>query len=178
MLIAILILALTAVASPGWALDCSVENLYLGSQAEVNDFQTLYGSGGTCDTVTGTLQITGPDIADLTPLSDLTTIGGLLKVTNNPPLESLDGLSGITSVGIVCYPPVFSGCLSINVSNNAALTNIDALGNLTGTAGEVEIMDNPLLTNLDGLSGMVTIGRGLLIIRNQSLVQIDGLSAR
>lgn len=170
------ILALAAVVAPGWALDCSVEDVYLHSQADVNDFQALYGSGSVCDTVTGSLTIAGSDIGDLAPLSDLTTIGGRVTVESNPLLESLDGLAGLTSIGIVCHP-FGSTCESLVIRNNATLLTIDALSNLTASEGNVEITDNPLLTNLDGLSGITRIERMLYIARNQSLTQISGLSS-
>ena len=72
-----------------WALDCSIENAILSSQAEVDSFQSEFGGGDVCDTLVGRLSISGDDIVSLIPLSDLTSIGGPITIEENLVLENL-----------------------------------------------------------------------------------------
>ena len=48
-----------------------------------------------------TIRTTDPadPITDLSPLGELTSIGGYLWISDNDVLTSLDGLSGVTSIG-------------------------------------------------------------------------------
>lgn len=169
-------LVMVLMASPTWALDCAPEASFLNSQAEINDFQSLYGGGGICDTIAGGLHIEGDDIVSLSALSDLVVIGGVLDVRNNPLLSSLDGLSGITSVGKECDKHHLL-CPSVFLKNNSALANIDGLSGLTNMDGDLEVIENPQLTNLDGLNGITLIRGSLQIHENEALANIDGLSS-
>jgi len=130
-------------------------DVILSTQAEVNSF------AGT--SITGNLTIHGSDIVDLTPLSTLTSVGGLY-VPNNAALTNLDGLGNITSVGWVLY-----------VQNNDALTNLDGLGNITSVGWFLHIFDNAVLTNLDGLSNLTYAGNDLAVYDNGSLNIFCGL---
>src|SRR5210317_756635 len=106
-------------SSPLMAVDCSQPDITLNSQAEVDNFQTNYGGGGTCDNITGNLSISGADIHSLTPLSALTSVRYGLGIEFNPSLTNLSGLSNLTSVG------------GLYINNNSALTS---LGNLSALA--------------------------------------------
>ncbi len=131
----------------------------LTSQSEVNAF--------TGTSITGPLYIgatDGSDITDLTPLSSLTSVGGL-QVVNNPSLTSLDGLNNITSVG---------GLLEIYY--NHALTNLNGLSSITSLGGNLVVDNNSLITNLDGLSGITSVGGDLYIRFNSQLTDLGGLS--
>jgi hypothetical protein len=66
-------------------------NITLSTQAEVDAF--------SCNEITGNLTISGADINDLSPLSSLTSVGGILYIAYNDALTNLDGLSSLTSVG-------------------------------------------------------------------------------
>jgi len=198
--IAICGLLLHAAPSVVIAAECSSDDIFLGSQAAVDSFQADYGGGAICDETPGTLRIDGEDIENVDALSDLTligghlhiqenpvlatlhglrnihTIGGFLRIADNASMQSLDGLSELASLGVVCEGHG-ALCPSLEVSNNAMLSNISGLISITSTAGDVEIWGNPSLQNLDGLSGITQIG-GLLEIRdNAALTNIDGLSS-
>src|SRR5690606_5393100 len=54
---------------------CPAGNVTLTSQAEIDDFATDYPN---CTEVSGNLIIQGDNITDLTPLSNLTSVGGHL----------------------------------------------------------------------------------------------------
>src|SRR5690606_31989399 len=116
-----------------------------------------------CTEVSGNLTIEA-NITDLTPLSNLTSIGGHLEISSNSNLTDLDGLSNLTSVG---------GFLDIH--NNSNLTNLDGLSNLTSVGGFLAIYNNSSLTNLDGLSNLTSVGADLVISSNYSLTDISGL---
>ncbi|RLA43044.1 MAG: hypothetical protein DRQ97_13230, partial [Gammaproteobacteria bacterium] len=53
----ILLLTLCALPQLAWGLDCSGESIKLATQEDVNNFQSTYGNGGTCDSITGSLNI-------------------------------------------------------------------------------------------------------------------------
>jgi len=149
-------------ASPLLAVDCTSENISLYSQAEVDNFQAAYGGGDTCNTVLGNFWIWGSDIVDLTPLSDLTSVGSLY-IQQNPALTNLNGLAALTSLEFLF------------IHNNGALTDINALATLT-SVGEISIGNNNVLTNLNGLSSLSGVGLDLSIVYNELLGQCAGLA--
>src|SRR5690606_10808477 len=115
-----------------------------------------------CTEVSGNLTIQGAN--NLTPLSNLTSVGGYLNIYNNLSLTSLNGLSNLTSVGG-----------NLDIYDNPNLTNLDGLSNLTSVGGYLSIGSNPNLTNLDGLSNLTSVGGDLGIYDNLSLTDISGL---
>jgi len=173
-----------------YAAACSQTTIELNTQAQVDSFQATYGS---CDAVSGSLFITGDDIADLTPLADLVSVGGLY-VQGNPLLTDLNGLEGLSSItnegswlsinsnplltDVDALSSVTSVAGSLFIGSNASLTSVDGLSGIASFAGDLEIVDNPELTDLDGLSGLKSVhleGR-LVIVRNDALVTLNGLS--
>ena len=170
------VIIMTFGTSLSWALDCDTEDIGLRSQAEVDSFQSQFGQGDICDTIVGRLIIAGDDIVNLSPLSDLKTIGAGIVVEENLLLDNLDELSGLTSVGLDCDKFNFT-CPSVTVRENASLKNIDGLSGLTDIEGDVIISENPLLENLKGPFGIISIGGSLEIMENNSLTHIDGLSS-
>src|SRR5690606_7427415 len=128
------------------------------SQAQIDAFATNYPN---CTEVSGNLTIQGANITDLTPLSNLTSVGGYLRIYNNSNLINLDGLSNLTSVG---------GYLQI--SSNSSLTNLDGLSNLTSVGADLVIQYNSSLTDISGLQNidpasiLSTYGLGLYIVGN------------
>ena len=133
-------------------------SLYLESQAQINTFNYTE--------VTGNLWINSNigNVVDLTPLSNLTTVGGILYIYNNPVLTNLDGLQNLTSVGNY-----------VEIASNASLTNIDGLQSLTSIGGYLYLNANPALTNIDGLQNLTSLGGSLNIRLNTALTNIDVL---
>lgn len=127
----------------------------LGSQAEVEAF--------SCSEVTGGLTIQGNDIIDLSPLSILTSVDGLV-IRNNAALTSLNGLSGFTSTG------------SLYIWDNRVLEDLNGLSALT-SARILSIRGNDLLRTLDGLPALTSVEGGVGVSFNRSLTNIDGLSS-
>src|SRR5690606_6408322 len=101
----------------GLKAQCPPGVVSLTSQAQIDAFATNYPN---CTGVSGNLTIQGASITDLTPLSNLTSVGGYLYIYNNSNLNNLDGLSNLTSVG---------GYLHIR--SNSSLNNLDGLSKLS-----------------------------------------------
>lgn len=137
-------------ASPIYAANnCVPDDINLTTQAEVDDFQTMHGDGGTCDTVTGNLHINnfgyydGTEVIDLTPLKDLTRVGGSLAIESTE-LKTLDGLSALESVGD-----------SLGISVNDNLYSVNALSALTSVGTSVDITFNYSLAYCSGLQTLL-----------------------
>src|SRR5690554_5107198 len=145
----------------GLKAQCLAGNIIFTTQEQIDAFATNYPN---CTEVSGNLTIQGANITDLTPLSNLTSVGGYLVIYNNSNLTNLDGLNNLTSVGgyLVIY-------------NNSNLTNLDGLNNLTSVGGYLNINSNSNLTNLDGLSNLTSVGGYLDIYDNSNLTNLDGL---
>ncbi|TVQ10315.1 MAG: PKD domain-containing protein, partial [Balneolaceae bacterium] len=109
-----------------------------------------------------------PALQSLAGLSNLTTVNSVLTISGNPLLENLNGLESVQTVA-------GTGTIGdLNITNNAALENINALSSLIFTR-RIQIQNNPGLVNLDGLENMA---RPLILLRvdnNSALQNIDGL---
>jgi hypothetical protein len=143
---------------------CPTGKIILLSQADVNAFASNWPN---CEDLPSGLSIglisATTDIDNLTPLSNLKSVGGSLDIFHNDALTSLSGFDNITSVG---------GTLDIRF--NHALTNLSSLGNLTSVGSYLRIFDNDALTNLKGLEGVTSVGY-LSIQLNAALTSLSGL---
>ncbi|MEM1127356.1 MAG: hypothetical protein AAGI71_11945, partial [Bacteroidota bacterium] len=147
------------IAAPGAQAQIFSGSLSLGSQADVEAF-----ADSAYTEVTGSLTIEGADITDVSGLSTLTTVGGSLRVINNPVLSTLDGLDNLTSVASF-----------VDISVNASLQNIQGLQSLTTIGSILQIEDHPVLTSLSGLENLTSIGGFLDLVRNDALTDLRGL---
>lgn len=145
------------------AQTCGDFNYTLTTQAEVNAFPA------NCDEIEGSLSILNPDINDLTPLQNITSIGASLSITITS-LTNLNGLENLTSIGE-----------GLTIGNNDLLTNLDGLQNLTEIASEdfgiLNIDGNDALVNLDGLQNLRDVSNGgeIFIFGNDDLTEFCGL---
>tara|TARA_R110002072_G_scaffold14272_2_gene59426 strand:+ start:137094 stop:140477 length:3384 start_codon:yes stop_codon:yes gene_type:complete len=140
----------------------------LSSQAEVDAFPLNYPG---CTQTKYSVRISGNDIVDLSPLSQLETVAGIY-VNDNLLLENLDGLENILSWN----PGPNSGGNYFYIQDNASLTNIDALSNAVNVDPlDFIIQNNPMLSSLSGFQNLEGIVSLLLIENNNSLVNLDGL---
>src|SRR5690606_15639211 len=119
---------------------CPAGDVILTSQTEIDDFATNHPN---CTEVSGNLTIQGANITDLTPLSNLTSVGGYLYIGSNSSLTNLDGLSNLTSVGGFLY-----------IGSNSSLNNLDGLSNLTSIGADLVIRSNSSLTDISGLENI------------------------
>jgi Fibronectin type III domain len=168
------------------AADCVPANITLRTQSEVDNFQAVYGGGGTCDTVIGALQIglmeTGNDIANLDGLAAITEVKGTVGVRGfrfndgsggfDNKLVDIDGIQSLTNVGgsfsiTQTGVPVisgFSGLASIggglSFSGNVPLSSISGFENLA-SAGGIDIGGlgpNSSLKSVDGFGKLTSLG--------------------
>src|SRR5690606_13783551 len=109
------------------------------------------------------LTISGNDITNLDGLSYITDIVGNLTIEFTQ-LTDLDDLPALQSIGG-----------SLTIKDNASLTNINALSDITGVGG-LTIQGNASLTNINGLSGLAGTVEFILIDDNASLTTINDLS--
>ncbi len=142
---------------------CPQGNITFETQANINNFAALYP---TCTEIADVLQIgtnSDSDITDLSPLNQITFIGGI-GIFNNPNLVSLSGLENVILI---------EGHL--NISDNDNLLNLNALENLSSIGSYLSIEDNTNLNSLTGLNNLSSIGGQLRVSENDNLVDFSGL---
>ncbi|WP_370392246.1 hypothetical protein [uncultured Winogradskyella sp.] len=110
-------------------------DIILSTQNDVNEFGALQFNTINGNITIGTNNSNLTDITDLSPLSTINAIDGNLRISNNPNLTSLEGLSSLTSVGVL------------------RLLNNDALVDLNGLQGITEI-SSILIWNNDNLQSL------------------------
>lgn len=144
---------------------CPEGGIAFTTQAQLNNFAINYPN---CTNFAGSIVI-GPSstITDISPLSNLQTIGGELYISNLVYLQDLDGLDALTSVG---------GNLTIH--SFGELQNVNALSSLTTVGGTLQISSiwNPQFQNLQGLNNLTSVG-SLTIQSNSALVDLNALES-
>ena len=158
------VMLLVASVGTAHAQTCTVEPdrfVPLTSQQEVNDFQSTYGP---CTLLNAGLLVAGEDVLDLSPLSDLVEVKGLLRIQDNPVLLSLEGLSSLETVD------------DFWIHRNAKLINLSGLTKLVTVRTELDIYSNNSLKTLDGISSLVAINYILTISNNPVLENISALA--
>ena len=122
----------------------SAQDAVLSDQASVDAFDQSILS------ISGDLQIgafsTPNDIQDLSPLSNIQTIGGSLSIFNTQ-LVDLTGLENLDSLG-----------LDLNLFQNELLSNVNSLNGLTKIEQSIFIEINPALTSLEGFENISEVG--------------------
>jgi hypothetical protein len=110
-------------------------------------------------------------VTTLAPLASLTRVAsgqdgdgaGLILLIDNPALESLDGLQGITRLA------------GLSVSNNPSLRSLVGLDRLTEVTSILDVVGNADLVSLEGLQNLTSSGLHIEINDNDALVELDGL---
>ena len=100
-------------------------------------------------------------------LSGITNVGIWpgIRIVDNSSLKNLNGLSALTWVG---------GDLTI--ISDTSLSELDGLSVFTGAGYDLDIRGNDSLTSVNGLSALNSVGGRLYVQLNQSLIDCDGLS--
>ena len=111
-----------------------------------NDLLTNLNGINNLTELTGGLGIIqNQNLINLEGLNNLIYVGEQgVFIYGNPSLETLNGLENLITIGDGYF------------SNNPALINIEALGNLTSSANAFGIAGSPLLTNLKGLENLTS----------------------
>ena len=105
----------------------------------------------------------------------------LIRIENNPNLQSIQHLSRLTQIGDSEYPSPMLGNDGLLILENVSLQSLEGLENVTGFIGDVIIVQNPSLSNLCSILGIlqsqeengyfVTVANNY--INNPSVNQID-----
>lgn len=180
----------------------------------VANSQALPGLGGLEGLVSigRTLQISGNTLlTSLEGLSNVSTIGegiyvadnaalpalagleqisitGFITLTNNPALEHLDGLRGLTGLNRYLQLlnnnriPNLRGLAHLvsvgeflSITQNDGLLNLSGLEKLQSVGGHLIINSNPALNSLAALQTLTQISGQLSIAGNQQLVELQGI---
>lgn len=142
------------------------------------------------DSVGGSLDIrSNSQLADISQLQKIRTVGSTLRIQSNPKLTSLFGLGGISAVPFNLIIQSNSTLASLSgldsirtVGNNLQVTSNAKLGSLSGLQSiqmigfDFRIESNPLLTNLLGMEKLESVGNDLRILNNAGLRTTAGLS--
>lgn len=174
---------------------CPTGDLTITTQADLDQFALDYPG---CTNLPGSLYMFvndeggNPvmlDITDLSPLSNLETIGGDFDIGYAAGMTSLDGLDNLQSVG-----GYFSLYYMDSLSDLTALENLTTIGshaifyynsaqadfagleNLESIGGYLQVQYNYALEDFTGLSSLETIGISLSATDN-AIASMDGLSA-
>ena len=152
------------------ALDAKISfttPITLANQAAIDDFATNYPG---ISSISGDLLIgdfssacTEIDITSLNGLSQITSIGGNLKI-HRTLLTDLSGLDNIQSV---------NGFMAL--TSNSSLESINGLGALNSLGGIIIGFDNYSLTDIDAFLNLSTIG-GDVAIFSDGFTDLNGLS--
>ncbi|MEM1412535.1 MAG: hypothetical protein AAGH19_09260 [Pseudomonadota bacterium] len=174
------------------AQDCEhLSGIVLGSQSEVDQFQTTYGP---CERLIGSIRIDNGEsfdrIRDLYGLTGLSEIVGSLTIEGNRSLRSLVGLETLRAIGGDFRVSSninfinFGGVPSLthiggdfSVSSNEKLETFNGLSTLTHIGGDLSIERSPLVGDLWGFRTLETIGGDLDIESLRGLTDLNGLSS-
>lgn len=138
---------------------------------ELPSLQSLEGLNNLAE-VNGSLRIyNNSSLSSLEALTNLTVIEHL-SIRNNDELVTLNGLQGITKIGLYNEEPFGD----LEVMDNDALISLEGLNNLEVVNAVMRINRNENLISLNGLNNLKTIGWTMEIGLNPSLVNLDALN--
>jgi len=118
----------------------------------------------TITAVTGDVVVASTEWTDLRALECLESVNSSLHISDNPKLETADGLERLREVGG-----------SIVFGSNAALVDTDSLLGIQ-SVGSIAIVSNPALEWIEWLRVVQDLG-WLVIEDNDALVSLDSLSS-
>lgn len=149
---------------------CFPQGIWFTTQEQIDNFHTVFSQ---CIEIEGYVVIDGSNIRNLSGLSNLTFIGGDLKIFDCDSLTNLIGLENLTTI---------DGNLiigSIEWGGNKSLKCLAGLDNLTSIGENLTIFLNDSLIGLMGLNNLISIGGnlrvGYLCNGNPSLQSLVGL---
>ncbi len=128
-----------------------MNGLAIRGNAALND---LSGLSGLTDIETMLEIRDNPLLVNLEFLSNLNRIGVELEISNNSNLETLAGLSNITSIP------------TVNIGLNPSLLNLNGLDNMTSISQQLTLSINNSLSDINALSNLTELGE----------LYIDGLA--
>ncbi len=109
------------------------------------------------------------DITDLSKFSKLEKIGGRFLFQRTPLIEDFRAFRNLTSIGAI-------GGIDVGelvIRENASLTSLEGLENLTFIGDDFGVLDNPELTTLKGVENLETV-QNRIFIGYQGWQGLDG----
>ena len=145
------------------AQSCSTTNIFLNSQADVDNFQATYGP---CDSITSTgalwINDTSNNITNLSALSGLVYCRWLV-IQNCNQLTSLTGLENISQTSIS----------KLSIIDNALLNDVSQLEGIQPHLGDVAFVNNPSLSDLSFINDINAIGTALTLRNMSGITNMD-----
>lgn len=143
-------------------------NVYLGDVILSNQEEVKEFGNNAYNTINGFLFIKD-NVSDLSPLKDLYTVSGLLRIINTNQLKNLKGLENLNRIES-------TGDFGLELINNSSFENFEGLNNLEKIKGELNIRDNQNLKNFYGFGKSFSIEAGSITIQNcDNLKNLEGL---
>lgn len=130
--------------------------LVLQGNPNLTDVSAMTQLSVVGDPLIGLMVVANPLLTSLNGFSGVTTLGGPLRILNNPMLTDIDGLSNLASGQ------------DIVISGNNALVSL-GLSSLTGTVPSLTVLSNPELceTVVTSLLSQVTVSGSVNIAGNK-----------
>ncbi|MBK8699747.1 MAG: T9SS type A sorting domain-containing protein [Saprospiraceae bacterium] len=138
---------------------CPPGDVELANQDQVVAFGEIYPD---CHVINGKLKMYG-SVTSLLPLAQINQVNSWLDI-RVPGLTSLQGLEGITTVGV-----------HLNIFSCSNLPNLNGLNNITSIGGELSVWASGNLTSMSALSNVTHIGGLIQIGFNNQLPNLNGL---
>jgi len=134
------------------------------TQEQIDNFAADYPECTVLDRLEiGSPVMPNPDIINLNGLSQLTSVRYIFM--NNTRVQNLNGLQNITG----------SDSLRVDIRNNYNLQNLNGLQNITDYS-YLSVNNNDALKDLSGLEGIVNVSERLAVINNDSLTNLEGIN--
>ena len=169
--------------------ECLPIGIKFETQKQIDDFPQNHPG---CIEIIGDVLIESNNsnaISNLDSLSQITSIGGYLKIWKNESLNNLHGLNNLSYLGkdleIVLNKklPNLKGLNNLTTINeylkvnyNPALSSLNGLDSIKIIHDNLSIRSNYALTSLHGLESLDTVNGNLSIIKNESLLNLEGLN--
>ena len=149
--------------SVGNLVNCPVKGPFFESTAIVRTQAELDALEGV-DRVGGDLLIFANEMLDFSPLDDLETVIGTLRISSDV-LTSVSGFGSLESVG-----------MDVDISENLRLTSISGFGQLTDIGGGFVARNNGALTSVSGFGQLADV-EVFVIDDNAMLTSVSGFSS-
>ncbi|RFN58693.1 DUF7619 domain-containing protein [Marixanthomonas ophiurae] len=142
---------------------CPTNDVNLSSQSDIDNFSAMYPN---CTVLNHDLNIGGVTTTDLTPLSQIEKIFGVISISQAPLLTDVAGLENIEFLNY--------GSIGINGTGLGQLTSLDGLsGAHTEGTMSIQISDMENLVELPTFGTVKNI-QSISIINNTSLENLNG----
>ncbi|WP_196888006.1 T9SS type A sorting domain-containing protein [Aureivirga sp. CE67] len=148
--------------------ECPPGSMNFTTQSELDNFKTMYPH---CTEINGDLSIienSDGEISDLTPLANLNTISGSLRINSNSSLNCLEALGNILEIGN-----------DFEIYNNTSLNSLYGL-NLDSVGGNLSIHENEnlddcyhlceIMNTNNAISGSILIQNNLANCETETLM--------